>query len=406
MSKKHTEPSLDFLDSSEHFIPIHMEFLLEKVLQDPDLSAQDGETLRTFLEMLQEHYHIEYHRDFLQMKQLFTPFDPDSEAVFLPTFSEEYRTECSSRLMAFLEKFLRVGNYLCLTDEQLTECLKLQPANLRLAVDAKKFDFFQVYYRGVRNQTETTRKWYFWETRRPFKEMKRVVVLTRYKPEFGGKIIIKLFRNIPVECLRVTIPEVRLQLPLFAWLKVGGTFAGSITMPLVKLLAAAVMSFFAFFVFLGLFLVGCFKSFTGLMNSHTKCLQIYSSNLCHKSLSNNVAALNLLVDQAETQEIKEAFLAYYALYAGRKNPMTEKELDAWVEAWLLRNFDFPIDFEVKDALRKLVKLRLVETSRRDSDGETVYHVYDLHRALRRLDEIWDSLHTQNNEENAAGDTLA
>ena len=444
--KKHQEPTLDFLEQREHFIPIWHEVILSKALEDPRLNEQERAKLAEFSEMLQEHYHLGYHKCFLELKHCFAPFDPDSEVVFKPQIKEEEKEMYQQRLLELVKVFLTAGNYQTLTTDQLNACLELQPSiGLKVIADTKEFSVFHIYYRGIHEGETDEKVWFFWHKKRQMKELKRIFIIARYDEAHGGNILVKQFRNIPIDQLQVMLPGVKLQLPVFAWMKAGGTFAGSLLMPLVKLFAAVALNIWVFFMVLVALIVGFVKSFFGMLNARTKCMQMYSSNLYHKSLSNNVAAINQLVDQAETQEIKEAFLAYYALYLERNHPMTEQELDEWVEKWLLDHFGFPIDFEVDDALRKLVEKKLVETlevevpeteaaetaaeteaaetealevkaaeaetpetttQKSPRTTRTVYRVYNLDSALRRLDEIWDNLHTENNDGNASADELA
>ena len=458
--KKHQEPTLDFLEQREHFIPIWHEVILEKALEDPRLNEQERAKLAEFSEMLQEHYHLDYHKCFLELKHCFAPFDPDSEVVFKPQIREEEKEAYHQRLLELVEVFLTAGNYQTLSTDQLNACLELQPSiGLKVTADTKEFSIFHIYYRGIHDAETDEKVWFFWHKKRHMKELKRIFIIARYDEAHGGNILVKQFRNIPIDQLQVMLPGVKLQLPVFAWLNAGGSFAGSLGTIIWKA-SIGILGVFALLFFL---ISLCVKSISGMLNARTKCLQMYSTNLYHKSLSNNVAAINQLVDQAETQEVKEAFLAYYALYLERNHPMTEQELDEWVEKWLLDHFGFPIDFEVDDALRKLVEKKLVETMEvevpeteaaetaaeteatkteapevkaaetkapeaeapetnvaetetaeaveaktpeRPQATRTVYRVYNLDSALRRLDEIWDNQHTENNNGDAQNDTLA
>ena len=452
--RKHQEPTLDFLEQREHFIPIWHEVILSKALEDPRLNEQERAKLAEFSEMLQEHYHLDYHKCFLELKHCFAPFDPDSEVVFKPQIREEEKEAYQQRLLELVKVFLTAGNYQTLSTDQLNACLDLQPSiGLKVVADTKEFSVFHIYYRGIHDAETDEKIWFFWHKKRRMKELKRIFIIARYNEAHGGNILVKQFRNIPVDQLQVMLPGVKLQMPVLAWLKAGGSFVGSL---LTVAFRMAIGSFLGFLALLTAFVSGCVKFTFGMLHSRTKCMQMYSTNLYHKSLSNNVAAINQLVDQAETQEVKEAFLAYYALYLERNHPMTELELDEWVEKWLLDHFGFPIDFEVDDALRKLVEKRLVETMEvevpeteaaeteaaeakatetetteteateteapevKAAETETpetktpksprtmrtVYRVYNLDSTLRRLDEIWDNLHTENNNGDAQNDTLA
>ena len=83
------------------------------------------------------------------------------------------------------------------------------------------------------------------------------------------------------------------------------------------------------------------------------------------------------------EECKEAFLGYYFLLTN-DTAWTVPELDAAIEQWFAQVHDCHLDFEVGDALEKLVRLKLVS---RTSDG--LLKAVPIPEALGRLDEIWD-----------------
>ena len=111
--------------------------------------------------------------------------------------------------------------------------------------------------------------------------------------------------------------------------------------------------------------------------------KILSENVYFRNVNNNAGIFDTIVGEAEEQECKEAFLAYYFLLAGGSEP-TESALDAKIEAWLRQRFGTDIDFECNDALAKLDRFGLLAR-----DGETL-SVPPLDEALRRLDRIWDN----------------
>jgi hypothetical protein len=128
-----------------------------------------------------------------------------------------------------------------------------------------------------------------------------------------------------------------------------------------------------------------------------KYLARMTRNLYEKNLDNSFGVLQYLVDSLEEQEYKEAVLAYFVLWRAGK-PMTEAELDGAVEHFVHEQFaGLEIDFEVDDALRKVVgtdkkvMLPIVERLPGDGDGEPRYRARPLDEALRLLDERWDHL---------------
>ena len=411
ISKKVENKCLDFLKPSEHFIPVRFDLILHHALKTDRLSDDQKQKFKTFGEMLLEHYHVDYHKRFLDMKNWFACFEVDRETIYEEACSPEQREEYGRKLVEGIDDFLTSSNYSKLSDDEFNECLKQQPfSGLNITVNTEDFEYFKVYYRGIREIEERKTFLYVLAKKVRFQELKRVFILARYKTEKGGGIIVKMFRDIAVPNLKVVAPEVRLNLPMIDKFKIGGTFMSSLILPLVKVVMAAGFGLFLFVMLLVPTLSALMKSVFGFLNSRTRCMQVYSSNLYHKTMANNVGALNQLVDQAETQEVKEAFLAYYMLFVEKDRRLTMEELDECVEHWLAENFlkdanGFFIDFEVDDALRKLIDKKLVVKKTRDPDGAEIYRVYDIECALRRLDEIWDNLHTENNNEDASTDHL-
>ncbi len=110
--------------------------------------------------------------------------------------------------------------------------------------------------------------------------------------------------------------------------------------------------------------------------------KILSDNVYYRNVNNNAGIFDYIIGEAEEQECKEAFLAYYFLLA--QGAPTEDALDRRVEEWLKKTFGTDIDFECDDALAKLDRLALL---RRDGDRLSVM---PLDEALVQLDRIWDN----------------
>ena len=108
-----------------------------------------------------------------------------------------------------------------------------------------------------------------------------------------------------------------------------------------------------------------------------------TDNVYFNNINNNAGIFDYIIGAAEEQECKEAFLAYFFLLTAEE-PLNQEQLDARVEAWLMKNFGMDIDFEVDDAVAKLERL---EVLRRDGDKLSVLGFDD---ALARLDYRWDN----------------
>jgi hypothetical protein len=131
------------------------------------------------------------------------------------------------------------------------------------------------------------------------------------------------------------------------------------------------------------------RSFHGYLQTKQRYQLSLTESLYYKNLDNNAGVLMRLVDEAEEQENREALLAYYFLRrelapAG----LAADELDRRIEAFLQAQLHRAVDFEVGDALDKLVRWRLVETL-----PEGRLRALPLEAALTTLDSAWDQIFT-------------
>ena len=111
-----------------------------------------------------------------------------------------------------------------------------------------------------------------------------------------------------------------------------------------------------------------------------------SKDLYFKGQANNAAVLNMIIDLAEEQEVKEALLAYTFLLVDKDGKHDKKSLDMRIEKWLLDTFAVEVGFEVDDALRKLEDMKLLKES-----AEGSLTVLSIDESLKVLDYHWDHI---------------
>lgn len=144
-----------------------------------------------------------------------------------------------------------------------------------------------------------------------------------------------------------------------------------------------------------------------------RCMQIYrtmqrakqstatrmTAMLYSKSLDSGLGVVHDLIDQMEEQEVKEVILSYWALLTsegpGERGQQSELEIDERCERLLLKDFGVTVDFEVKDALEKLVgdglaALEPATGGEKKAGGEAkrAYRAAPLEAALARLRGLW------------------
>lgn len=397
----------DFLEKREHFIPYRFGVLLDRLTSGAMFSTDEQESLRRLAEMIQLRFHFDFHADLTALRDAFTLFDPDRDTLFEPEYTKDELNLKAEELLRRVARLLGDCNFVRLSEERLNKALSLQPlGGLSVKVDTDEFSLFHVYYRGVRKGTRAFPKWQFWRRNqtREATLLKKVFVLARGQKESGGQIILKMFKNVPVENLKIVAPKITLSLPIFDRLKIGGTVLGGLAMTGYKLAVAAALSTWLFVIVLCGFILALLKGVFGFLNSRTKYMQRCSSSLYYQNLSNNASAITSLVIMAEEQEIKETLLAYAVLAAKRDGAMTESALDTAVERWLFDEFGYDVDFEVHDGLRKMrEKNILIEepASKESAPSETKnlgqeekrYRAAPFPDALRAMDADWDHLFT-------------
>ena len=226
------------------------------------------------------------------------------------------------------------------------------------------------------------------EARRRFK---KVFLLLRQKDAKEQTVILKLYRDVPVENLKIIIPDASVKLTPLDICKISGTVLVGLVTSAMKLALAAVISWFVLLIFLVTLMSTALKGLTSFINSKTKQIGSRSQELLYQNLSNNISSISSLITMAEEQEVKEIFLAYVELLDHPGQWQTVEEIDREVEAWLekLDSSDKykPIDFEEQDAIRKIKEKALVDV-RQDSDGKERYRAVDLATALNRLTAAW------------------
>jgi hypothetical protein len=99
-------------------------------------------------------------------------------------------------------------------------------------------------------------------------------------------------------------------------------------------------------------------------------------------MNNDLGVILYLVDCLEEQEFKELILGYHLLR--QRGPLTMEQLDAACEQFIKDKLGIEVDFEVRDALDKLVRDRLVDKQ------DSMYYATTPAEAIARLDEKWDN----------------
>ena len=342
-------------------------------------------------------FHLELHH---RLEALKTAYAREHEGAGEGPASQ--RHELADALTVVLER----ANYRRLSQEELDHALSergLLPLNV--SIDFEAYDERLVFVRGETIRRSTVKQ--LWGLRTREQEVcsfDRVCLYLRFRRghrDAAGRAqltALKLFRDIPKADLEMLFPNTRLRMRgldkalLGVPAVVGGVPVVIKLLPAFVALAvligliegevdeASIAAGLSGLVGLGLF---AGRQWTKFQRHKLHFMKLLSEHLYFRNTDNDEGVLSRVVDEAGEEESKEVLLAYLTL---RRHPRsTARELDARVEAWLLRRFGVRVDFEVDDALEKLVRLGLVA-----HEGDRFLAI-DMADTRAAISERWEAL---------------
>ena len=195
--------------------------------------------------------------------------------------------------------------------------------------------------------------------------------------------MLKLFRNVPRADMEMLFPNTEIRMRLLDKLLIGIPAAVSGGIIATTKLAASLLlvgSFIGFWLGInsepvelnkpallvllaGVGALGAYfwKQFNVFKNRKLQFMQSLTQNLYFKNLDNNAGVFYRLANDAEEEECKEALLAYYFLLLAAQ-PMEKHVLDKTIEDWFENKWQCTLDFDIGDALDKLLALGLINES--------------------------------------------
>jgi hypothetical protein len=410
-SRNSIEPERD------HFIPGRKIDVLNAVVADGALPGEPArEKFRQFCRLLGAIYHHEYFDQLERLRNDYFYFNPELESR--APLDRAKAESAYVDLIDALNKVLHDANFVEVSHQEIERAHRehgVVRVNIRTPLENyREVRFFR---RGEHNETVVTPKWLglFGKLSVEFGVYDDVVLLVTMKSaEAEGKrkrgrkpkvrpgaILLKYFRNIASADLNALFPDVQVVMGLRDRLFLGvPALIGGIPI-LLKLASTLTVLFLVAGFYLGLSnaikddeVTGALAAVSGLVALggfmvtqwvrfqrqsliHQKTL---SDNIYYRNVNNNAGIFDYIIGEAEEQECKEAFLAYYFLLAD--GAVSESALDRRIEDWLKRALGANVNFECADALAKLDRLGLL---RRDGGRLAVL---PLDEALARLDQVW------------------
>jgi len=364
------------------------------LLADSNLSVVDKERFLAAKDRIGNYFKEDFYQIKQQLKEAYAPLDPDADTRFMAEFREH---PAVVDLEQMLEQVLSRANYQKVTKKGLQKALRSHSLfQVRLYVDLEDCEEVLLYTRGATAREETLREFFgLWRRNIKFINYDRVVLYMRLKDDIdsestlgvcqGGSTMLKLFQNVPAADLEMLFPNIRVGMRFLDKLMIGvpavvsGGVIFTTKVGATLILLGSLLGFWigvttepvtldkttAIGLLAGLGALGGYlwKQFSNFRNRKLRYTQALTQNLYFKLLDNNAGVLHRIIDDAEESECKESLLAYYFLLA-QQGPITAAELDQRIESWLAERWECRLDFEIDDALDKLLTLGLAR-----ADGE-------------------------------------
>ncbi|MEZ5923704.1 MAG: TMEM143 family protein [Hyphomicrobiaceae bacterium] len=408
---------------TEKFIPVSRQEILRRMTRPGLWPGREAEAAARFFRYLAAWRHITYKERLEAIEDAYQPFSPETDVLERREFSVSERQMMKSRLLELVRRLLVQANYTEVPRTRLRELLTKESVyQLDLDVDFDEYEECIVFWRGATTKTRKRRalnKAYLGHTEIEFPIYQRLFVLLKLKPEEertrelmakhgldakeAGKLLkkkrgmlpaeltsdqihIKLFKSIPRDDLEMLFPTTRVKFRLKDKLTLsmtagGGTVATiagvatkilAATNPVTLGMAALTLGGFAF------------RQASNVLNQRRAYLMILAQNLYFHTLADNRGAIALLAGRAEEEDLKEEMLVYTLL--SRENVLESEigEVKLAIEQFLADEFGVAVDFDVDDALSRLMADGIV---RREASGRL--KAMSPEEGSAHLDQAWD-----------------
>ena len=323
--------SLPMIDVRERALPIRPGDLTRLLMAQPDLTDDEREKLGKLGPLLGAVFHSEFFGRLRELKDLYSPLDPDSDYIKPPRNSAGSGTDDSDE--AFLKALggtLERANYRELDVKVIEQAVQApNEMGLTYVPDFSQFEHLRIYARGYTQIARVFRgpKTKFRKRTMLLDAYQRLVIALKFRDgmELGPYIrsdvvYLRMFKDVPHVDMEMHLPEQGTKVKM-RWID-----KAQIASPVFMGLPALAMKIFSFSFFAAMAnpmllaplmavpVSAGMNSFFGFHRAKHKHLSSMIRNLYYLTLANNGSVLNRLIDSAEEEEYKEAMLAYFFLW--------------------------------------------------------------------------------------------
>ncbi len=417
------EKPVIFEADRETFIPVTRFALMDRLTTPQGWPASVHRDARRFFQFLDYWRHQRYSCRLLSLEQSYEPFSPDTDLLLTRKFTGDERRSMQQRVVDDMRHLLERANYRRIAPDDVEVILTRESHyGLDLHVDFSAFEEVMIYYRGastMQRERRTLRKFmrkvefdvpiyqrlFLLFKLKPFevrvrevmqqehvnlKEARKIVAKMRamLPPEVReDNIYLKLFKNIPRTDLEMVFPNTVVKFRLLDKLKLGATSVGGLGVGVASAAGKLALVFSnpiaaaGAIASLGAVAVRQVMSF---LNQKQRYMVIMAQNLYFHSLADNRGVMVTLADRAAEEDVKEEMLLYTVLVKERARRSDLPAIDAAIEQYLASEFGINVDFDLDDALSRLIDDGIVTEG---PDG--FLHTLQPREAAAHLDAKWD-----------------
>ena len=377
----------------EHFIPVTRFALLDRLTSPTAWPAGQAKEARRFFRYLDHWRRQQYNAQLHELEETYEPFSPDSDLLMTRTFTADERAVMQTRVVDGMQRILKQANYTRIDRNDVEQILTADSAyGLDLFVDLNIFEEVLLYYRGASTKRDQRRRWHKFYLREQFdipifqrlfllfklkpfdahvREVMHAQKLTRREAERivrRGRegvprdvkencIYMKLFKNIPRTDLEMVFPNTRVRFRFMDKLRLGATAGGGLTLGGVSaagkiaLLVSNPIAAMGALVGLGGI---AFRQAVNFMNQRQRYMVVMAQNLYFHAMADNRGVMLKLAARAAEEDIKEEMLLYSVLTKERANKRDLPDIDTAIEQYLAGSFGVSVDFDISDALERLM----------------------------------------------------
>ncbi|MGE0767783.1 MAG: TMEM143 family protein [Hyphomicrobiaceae bacterium] len=410
-------------DPREKFIPVTPLALMDRLSAAAAWPADEGASVKRFFLYLANWRQQGYGARLLELARQYEPFSPDSDLLITRTYTKAEKKVLERQLVDGICRLMQQANYTRIDPAQIDIILtKDSHYGLDLHVDLKAFDELEIYYRGAvvtRSSRRSARKLYLRKEEFDLPVFQRLAIVFKLK-SFDKRVVevmdaervdrptaerrvrkrrgpiadkinsdfiyIKLFKNIPRSDLEMVFPNTRIQFRLFDKIKLGVTASGGLGMGVagtISKIAVASNPIALAGALAGLGGIAVRQIFS-FFNQRNKYMVTMAQNLYSHALADNRGVMTLLAERAAEEDTKEEMLLYSLLAKEHVHISELQDADQAIERYLASTFGLDTNFDVEDALGRLLKDGIV---RQTPDGRLL--ALPPAAAAARIDELWD-----------------